>query len=168
MSIRTHVPAAGILIACALLLAGTAGFTTVDAERSVSVETVGDENAYMALVYDDTEQVGESDSATYLVVRNQFSEDVDATVSADVETDPGLSGSVEEFHDEPISVGTERELTAEFECQSADGSTKMATVTFDTRFEGTSVLARTDASRSVRVEVQCEQDDHGQNDSEGQ
>jgi hypothetical protein len=152
-----------MLIACVLVFAGTAGFTTVDAERAVSVETVGDENAYMALIYDDTKDIEESDTATYLTVRNQFSETVDATVAAEVETDNGLSVSIEELHNEEVGIGTERELTAEFECQSAGRSTKMATITFDSRFKGDSVLVETDASRTVRIEVQCEQDNSGGN-----
>jgi hypothetical protein len=161
MPTRKYVLATGLVAVCLLLATSTGGFSAAEAERGVSVSVVGDDDAYISLVYpDDAKHVESGDVVTYLTVRNQFTEPVDLTVSPEADTDGSelIVARLDDAVDERLDDGHERSLEARFDCPSNTGETERVTVSFDVTAAGDSVQAEADTSgelRTVDVAVAC-------------
>ncbi|WP_136690113.1 hypothetical protein [Halorhabdus amylolytica] len=143
----------------AVATVGSGGFSTTTADRSVTVDVVGDANAYMALEYDGTE-VNDGDEPTFLTVTNQFTQPVDVTVeysvTGNVEADPN-DGTLGDDEDTDLAIGESVDFS-EFTltCATNETGTRTATVTFDVTAEGTDVFAETTDSRQVTYSVDCQ------------
>ncbi|WP_276270690.1 hypothetical protein [Haloarcula litorea] len=135
------------LAAVLALAIGSGGYSSVSADRQVTVEVVGDEDAYMSLEYRET---GEVEEGSVLTVTNRFAETVDLTVwyrVEDQQTDPSESGTMESF--DGIGPGDSVILTC------ADIGDSEGIASFDVAAEGSSVSAQTTDSRTV--EIECEE-----------
>ncbi|WP_324663585.1 hypothetical protein [Haloarcula sediminis] len=145
------------LVAVVGLIAGTGGFTSAEADRSVAVEVVGDDDAYMALDYSDetiTVDEGESVDLSVVAVTNQFTEAVTLAVDYTVEEVSGLSTSGGSESTE-LGVGNETDISTTVTCD-APGEYHVS-VEFGVTADGDSVSAATSEDRSVEYAVTCEQ-----------
>ena len=77
------------LFVLATVITGTAGYSAIQAERSVAVTVADDEDAYLA-VENTNDSITNGSTSSVLRVTNQFGREVDLTVD-DIET----TGSVE-------------------------------------------------------------------------
>lgn len=133
----------GGLVAGGGALLGTGAFTTVEAERTVSIETAGDADAFLGLLVDDDYDVGDDgivaldlggDNAaegdgllldaltTYepmLVVQNNGSQNVDS-VEFEFESESG-PGIVDVGDVDGNEFGMEFDFHGEFEGENSDG-----------------------------------------------
>lgn len=144
----------------AVSVVGTGGFSTTSADRSVTVDVVGDENASMALEYPVDASAGTAPTTvTFLEVTNQFTQSVDVTVEPDVDTDADLDASVSSPGDPDFRPGESAAGTVQFTCGENASESESATVTFDVTADGDTVYAETAESRSVDYTVQCASDE---------
>jgi hypothetical protein len=135
------------------LAVGSGGFSSVEADRGVTVDVVGDENAYLALEYDDDATVeatvGDDVSLDIVSVKNQFTEDVNVTVDYGVDGASGLS--VTDSSDETeLGVGNTAEMSTTVTCDEKGEYT----VSFDATATGEGVSAETGDSRTAYT-VDC-------------
>ncbi|MBX0295306.1 hypothetical protein [Haloarcula nitratireducens] len=155
---RRRVALAVVAVAALAFAVGSGGFSSVTADRTASVEVVGDEDAYMALNYSDS-QVELSGSSeyddTFVTATNQFAQPVNFTIEYDVSTDEGLSASPasDTVTSQSVGVGNERDVTVQFNCTGS--GQQNATVEFGARAEGASVFAETTENRTVEYQVDC-------------
>ena len=142
------------LTAAATLAVSTTGFSSVSADRQVSVEVVGDENAYMSLRYaDTTEEADSGDSVAFVTVSNYFNQPVDLTVRYAVDSD-GVAEPTEHVdrHDD-VGVGESVDVSATVKC--SPGGTEQRIVSFDVSADGDSIYAETTSPRTVEYDVDC-------------
>jgi len=141
--------------ALAVSAVGTGGFSTTTADRGVTVDVVGDENAYMALEYKD-KTVSEG-THSLVTATNQFAQDVSFTISANVEqSHTNLSVSVNgDISDENISPGDSTDLDVTLDCTNNETADRSATVSFSATADGDGVFATTSERRSVTYTVEC-------------
>lgn len=100
------------------LTLGTGAFSSVTADRTVAVNVVGDEEAYLGLQRVNEGSVTVAGSTDVLQVRNLFANDLDLTVTVEdhtdldgVESDDELAGPDEvdlRAFDDPIGPGDEK------------------------------------------------------------
>ncbi|WP_276270692.1 hypothetical protein [Haloarcula litorea] len=151
---RSHL-AVALAVVAAVLVVGSGGFTAVSADRAVTVEVVGDANAYMALEYADTEVPTDGGATEFVTVRNQFAQPVDATVTYSVDAGSGLSvpdGEQTAARD-GLGVGDAATVSTTLTCTSP--GTHDATVSFHATADGEGVYAETTAPRTVEFAVDC-------------
>lgn len=141
--------------AMASLVVGSGGFTSAATDRGVTVDVVGDGDAYMALDYsNDTAEatVGETAALDVVTVRNQFTEAVDVTVNYTVSGADGVSTD-DGSESAPLGVGEETDVSTAVTCD--DPGEYTVTVAFDVTADGSGVLAGTSDERTVRYDVRC-------------
>jgi hypothetical protein len=157
--VRNALVALVVLVVAVGLSTGTGGFSSVSADRNVTVDVVGDEDAYMALEYPDgTVEVEADDSSTFLTATNQFTHPVDFTIEYEIVDEDGVS--VESDPGEKtvsnVTPGESFDVPVSYTCTApGDGS---ATVSFNASAVGTdnaSVVAETTDPRTVEYEVDC-------------
>lgn len=180
MKRRSVLASMGAFTASGSLVMGSGAFTSAEVERDVNVDVVGDENAFLGLVYDDIEAEEPPDSVatevgppravyeeTLVELRNQFSTDitVDDFVMAvetddDVEvdfsdspTDPGDTDCavVGDPDSEEIERGECAIVRVNVECPVVRTEEHSATVSFGVAVSGTGVSAETTTNREVVV-----------------
>ena len=128
-----HSRAILALFVVAALITGTTGYSTIQAERGVDVETAADGNAYLALEETGTAiENGTAGKAVYIT--NQFGTDVsvsvDVTASDSGITSQGLNRSDLAAGDTAAlevqcSTDTDQTLTVDVEAESTDISTEI-------------------------------------------
>lgn len=152
-----------LLLACALvsvvgLAVGAGGFTSAESDRGVSVEVVGDEDAYLALEYangtvDTT--VDETVALAVVTATNQFTEDVDVTVDYRVDAPAGVSASISDgSNTADLGVGEMTEVSTTVTCDQA--GQHEVTIEFDASATGDGVSADTSRPRTVDYTVDCD------------
>lgn len=175
MKRRTFVLGMGTAAVGGSALLGSGAFSRTESQRSVVVETVGDEDAYMRLVYEDELEFGCEGELT-LTLTNQFKETLDdVTITFEAETDDVTLGDPEvseasndddddgeeaESLDEggPVEVTTDleqgeaKEITVPITCNTAEESTTTVTFTVEGEGDETSVTVQ---DREVEVTCAC-------------
>jgi hypothetical protein len=181
MKRRSVLASMGAFTASGSLVMGSGAFTSAEAERDVDVDVVGDENAFLGLVYDDIEvedppdrvatEVGPPRAVyeeTLVELLNQFSTDItvdeftiEVETDDDVEVDFSDSPSDPEDSDcepagkpngEGVPKGECLAVRADIECPPVRTEGHSATVYFDVAVSGTGISAETTESREVEVE----------------
>lgn len=159
MGLTGRVALAAIVAVALSVAVGAGGFSAANADRSVTVDVVDDDDAYMALDYpSDARRLSVTDARTetVLTVRNQFTVTVDTTVEATVDSSDGLTVTLDEPTAEPIDPGESVPVEATFDCRT--NGTYAATISVDARVdgEGTSVSAETTSQRVVEFDpIEC-------------
>lgn len=178
MRLRTRIALASLVVAAMTVVVATGGFTATEADRTVSVTVVEDDDAYVGLVYenvsvDATDTRASSSEGTFTMtdenasmVTNQFPNEFEVTVDVEDEVD-GDPPDVEYALDDGASSGGvtgegdhatvppgERAIfDAEVECEAGDsGHPKSGTVevVYDVESDDSSVSAT--VTREVDVE----------------
>lgn len=147
------------LAAAVALAVGSGGFTSVQADRGVSVDIVGDDNAYMALDYPNGTverggAVNETVTLPVVNITNQFTEDVDITVEYTVsETSETSATGANGPTDLDLDVGDTEQVSTAVTCD--DTGEDSVTVEFDVTADGNGVYAETSEPRTVDYLVDC-------------
>lgn len=128
---------------------GSGGFTSVGADRGVTVDTVGDEDAYLGLEYEERYELDSGDSVTYLTVTNQFSVVVAVSVSVTGD-DATVNGTADPSHLDP---GGAVSFDASPTCEGHGEETRE--VEFNVEAVGDGVTAETDPARTTEFRVEC-------------
>lgn len=150
-----------VLVLCALVVVasfavGTGSYSAASVERDVTVDVVGDEDAYMSLVYpDDTVRLDGSDThkVTVVTVRNQFRQPMDFTVTVTAGNGPAVRSDATETTSVSAGIGESFDVPATIACQSP--GQHRTTVSFDVSAEGAGVTAETTTSRTVDYHLDC-------------
>ncbi|WP_324756461.1 hypothetical protein [Haloarcula montana] len=144
------------LAAAAMLTVSAQGFSSVSADRQVSVDVVGDEDAYMSLRYEDISLNADSHETVeieFLGVSNHFNQPINFTVRYAVGSD-GVDGPSREVEThEDVDIGESFDVSTTAECTPSD--TIERTVSFDVQANGGSVFAETTSPRTVAYTVTC-------------
>lgn len=139
------------LFALAALIAGTAGYTTIQAERSVDVAVADEGEAFLAVeAVSPTPEIRNGSAGTAFVVTNQLGRQVDLTVRESyADGSVGLGAVADGGRETTIGDGNSNDVTAR------------CTGTTDGTLEVTVRAESDDGEISVRIvrstEVDCEQ-----------
>jgi hypothetical protein len=147
MKRRTFVLGMGTAAAGGSVLLGSGAFSGVEPERTVTIETVGDEDAYLRLVYPEI-TVECAVTITLVTITNHSKEPLTNFEVDDVSVDGATIENIQT--PDTLDVGESGSVTADAEC---DG-TGTATVTFTVEATGseTSVIAK---NRSNDINCNC-------------
>lgn len=148
-----------VAVAAVALVTGTGGYSSVNAERGVSVDVVGDGDAYLTLEYSETAELSGTDAyeVTFLTIRNRFTVDADLDATAlPSSTSDGLdvtytSGS--RSVDTRLAPGEAVDFAAELTCASA--GEQNVTFTIDAKADGPGVSVNTTEERTASFDVRC-------------
>ncbi|RKS82740.1 hypothetical protein BDK61_2055 [Haloarcula quadrata] len=147
-----------VLVASAGLGMGSGGFSSVDADRAVTVDVVGDESAYMSLDYSN-ETVDPTDGTKeveFVTVANHFAEVVDFRIYFTVTGGLTADSSSNPIIEKNVGVGENIDGTVTLECDSSDSTYSTAIIDFNVVADGDGVWAETTAKRTVEYEADCE------------
>ena len=152
-----------VLILCAVAViasfaVGTGSYSAASVERDVAVDVVGDEDAYMSLVYpDDTVRLDGSDATkvTAVTVRNQFRQRVDFDVTLTVTASDGLTVRSDWTGKTSVSasIGEAFDIPATIACQLP--GQHRATFSFNVTATSAGVSAETTTPRTAEYLVDC-------------
>jgi len=152
-----------VLVLCATVIiasfaVGTGSYSAASVERDVTVDVVGDEDAYMSMLYsDDTVRLGGSDAheVTVVTIRNRFRQPIDFAVTVTVTASDGLTIQSDAMETTSLSagIGESFDVPATVACQSP--GQHRATVSFDVTATGAGVTAETTTPRTVDYLVTC-------------
>lgn len=148
-----------VLVTSAGLGMGSSGFSSVSADRAVTVDVVSDEDAYMSLKYSN-ETVDANETINFVTVSNHFAEDVSVTIQFTVDTTDELTvSSSSDITEENVDTGKNIEGTVTLDCDS-DSPSQNATINFGVMADsnGDGVSAETTAERTVEYHVICHED----------
>ncbi|WP_138005342.1 hypothetical protein [Halalkalirubrum salinum] len=149
MTTRLRVAAFALsTIAILLVVSGTGGYSTAAADRSVDIDVVSDENAFLGI----ERNVVEVDNATVevLTVRNQFP--VEMTVNIDTEQTENESFDVEIEADEfTLAPGETREIEPTVNCNDTSAGTTANNTEVTIDISGTAPGSNVELLRSVEV-----------------
>ena len=180
MRFTTRIGLALLVVASMGIVVGSSGFSSTEADRSVSVTVVEDGSAYVGLDYDETvtaikqgnvsgpNQNATSFNATHegaAVVKNRFTEDITITVSVFEEGEPGIeykhaNGS---GNDAYIPVGEDAVFDAEVSCSKEKSDYPSRNVTVEYQAEGPTVAATIE--REITVKCKNKGDSNSGNSS---
>lgn len=170
MRFATRIGLALLVVASMGVVVGSSGFSSTEADRSVSVTIVEDESAYVGLDYDpnvtavmrgNTSESGQdatSFNATHesaAVVENRFTEDITITVTVlDEEGEPGIEFENEDGggNDAEIPVGEDAVFDAVISCSGKPPDYPSRNVTVEYHAEGPTVTATIEREITVRCE----------------
>ena len=149
-----------VLVASVGMGMGSGGFSSVDADRAVTVDVVGDESAYMSLDYSNetVEPIDGTKEVEFVTVANHFAEVVDFTIDFTIETTGRLTveSSSNSVVQKNVGTGENIDGTVTLECGPSGSSSSTAIIDFDVTADGGGVSAKTTAERTVKYEVDCE------------
>lgn len=149
-----------VLVASAGMGIGSGGFSSVGADRAVTVDVVGDESAYMSLDYSNetVEPTDGTKEVEFVTVANHFAEVVDFRIDFTIETTGGLTveSSSNPIIQENVGIGDNIDGTVTLECDPSGSPSSTAIIDFDVMADGDGVSAETTAKRTVEYEVDCE------------
>ncbi|QLD86561.1 hypothetical protein HWV23_12755 [Natronomonas halophila] len=163
MKRRSVLASMGAFTASGSLVIGSNGFTSAEVERDVSVDVVGDEDAFLGLLYEDFAVEEPPNDVEPTTLRSDYEErlvellnqfGVALTVDEfeiDVETDDGVEAELSHVPD-ILDIGESGDVLVDIECSSVRLETETATVYFDVAVSGTGVSIETTESRDIRVE----------------
>lgn len=146
---RRRVLALSALVAATAIAVGSAGFTSAGADRSVSVTTATDENAYLSLdtATESEAEADDGDTIALVTVKNQFSEEVDVTITEVTADRNNLAVSVSE-QPGTLAIGDSEPVKVHLDCASAQ-SQVTATISFHVEADGDGVAVDTTEPRTV-------------------
>jgi hypothetical protein len=163
MKRRNVLASMGAFTASGSLVIGSNGFTSTEVERDVDIDVVGDEDAFLGLIYEDFEVEEPPNNVEPTTLRADYEErlvellnqvGVALTVDEfeiDVETDDGVEAELSHVPD-TLGIGESGDVLVDIECSSVRLETETAIVSFDVAVSGTGVSIETTESRDVRVE----------------
>jgi len=159
MRVRQIVLVAVFVAVVPTMLVGTGSFSSVTADRGVSVDTVGDSEAYMSLQYsEDAIELRGADQypdEPFLTIGNNFGTHVEASlVSVDVTASNGVSVEPEPVNNVLVGSGEEFDVSADVTCLST--GVYSPSISFDVVVDGSAVSAETTEEREVTFDVRCE------------
>ncbi len=131
------------------LVLGSGAYSQVNARRDVSIETVGDDDAYLRLQYNDDIDFECETVETILWVTNQLKAPIDELGFDVVGTDPEIAVEVVDTTDS-IAVGETGEIVAELTCVGGEGD---RTVNFEIEVRGEDLGV--DAHRTDEIALSC-------------
>lgn len=166
----------GAFTASGSLVIGSNAFSSAEVERNVNVDVVGDEDAFLGLVYDDIDIEEPPDSVrfgkgvyeeTLVELRNQFSTDItvddfiievksDDDVEVEFSDDPSAPDDTDcavvgDPEDEEVGRGKCTIVRVDVECPLVRAEPRSATVSFGVAVSGTGVSAETATNREVVI-----------------
>lgn len=132
-------------------LLASGAFSEAESQRKVTVETVGDEDAYLQLVYEDR-TVNCQDTVTLVELTNQLTTeitniDVEYDSSADVPSISNLQVP------ESLAVGESGDVTVDVECSESSDAETTVTFTVQVTGNGLDLVAQ---DRTVDISCECE------------
>jgi hypothetical protein len=176
MKRRNVLASMGAFTASGSLVVGSSGFTSTEVERDVDIDVVGDEDAFLGLVYDDIETEEPPDTVrlgkgvyeeTLVELRNQLGTDItvdefvmevesDDHVDVEFSEDPDDPGNTDcAVVGDPNGVDIERGECAlvrvDVGCQLVRAEERSATVSFGVAVSGTGVSVETTRNREVVI-----------------
>jgi len=140
-------------------LLASGAFSEAESQRKVTVETVGDEDAYLKLVYED-QSVNCQETVTLVELTNQLTTeitdiDVEYDSSADVPSISNLQVP------ETLPVGESGDVTVAVECAPSSDAETTVTFTVEVTGDRLDLVAQ---DRTVDISCECE---HEQSSSAG-
>ena len=133
-------------------LLGSGSFSDVASQRTVEVEVVGDENAYLTLQYSDS-SFECSEEVTVVTITNHTLEEIDNIVVDDSVTGTEITLSNLSVSTETLGIGDSATVTAD--AQATSGTQTTETLTFDV--ETTGLESSIEAiGRSVDITADCQ------------
>ncbi|WP_439027431.1 hypothetical protein [Haloarchaeobius sp. DT45] len=145
------------LAAAVALTSGTTGFSAVEADRSVQVSVVGDDEALVGYATPESLAVEDGDRVTLLEVENRLGAPLHH-VAVEVATGGGVTVAVDS-RPGAVGVGQVRRVTAEVTCEEAAS----ATVVVDVEVESHDLAAAIEGDEAERsFTVDCEPGDSAQ------
>ena len=156
MKRRTFVIGAGTATVGSSLLVGSSAFTDIEAQRDFTVEIVGDEDAYLRLVYSDV-TIECEETVTLVEIGNQLKSpiNIEAVDLADTD-DEDIEVDNVQFVDgvDTLDVGDSVEVTVDASCTSPEEVTR--TVPFDVQVEGDDVSVLANGMDGREIEITCD------------
>lgn len=151
MNRRSFLAGVGAMTVGGSALLASGAYSRAESQRAVTIETVGDDDAYLRLIYADADVDCEG-QVTLVELTNQFKDVItDVTVTYASSNDDVTVGSVTE--PQTLRVGESSEvLLREVDCTSPEPVT--TTVTFDIQIEGPDLDA-TVKGRSIEITCSC-------------
>jgi len=153
---------------------GSGAFSRVESQREARVDVVGDEDAYLGLVYDETVAF-DCEGMVELAVENQTKEVLGEEVTVDFDTGDGITitgievrgEDAEQFEadegntrvelqdDGAFGIGRRVTIELTVECDSGFDGTSDLTFGIEATGDGTNILVDDDHPRSVEVDCDC-------------
>lgn len=154
MNRRAFVVGMGTAAVGGSTLLASGAFSRVESQRNVTIEVVGDDDAYLRLVYADR-SVDCEGTVVLVELTNQLKETIQNVTIQNVTVDHGDVV----VHEPPmvpsrLDVGESGEVWIEVECDPGTDAT--STVSFDVVVEGTEHTV-TAHGRTIEVECECAQ-----------
>ncbi|MFC6813510.1 hypothetical protein ACFQGT_19605 [Natrialbaceae archaeon GCM10025810] len=160
--------AIGCLLVGAMLLAGPAfGFSTIAADRGISVEAVENENALLGLVETDSPDIEQHETETEIVtLENNFGSTITALdVTVDIDTDD-LSWQGDSF---PSELSEDESASIIVECTKESRNaygTALVDVTVDRAVADNNIIVEGPTVSDIQVQYDCRPG--GGNNKEGE
>lgn len=151
MNRRTFVAGLGTATLGGSALLASGSYSRVESQRAVTIETVGDEDAYLRLVYQDSEIEDCERQITLVELTNQFKEPLD-DIEVDFETTNENITFEELDAPEELGVGEAAVVTLDASCTSDEPVTTTVTFTIEAEGEETSVTVQ---DRTIEVTCEC-------------
>ncbi|PSP91277.1 hypothetical protein BRC87_03600 [Halobacteriales archaeon QS_4_66_20] len=151
MNRRTFLLGSAATLTGSGLLVGARGYSRVESQREVAVDVVGDEDAYLGIVYPESVEFG-CETTVEIGLRNQTKipldrVDVDARVRGDGVTVDGVDVP------DSIELGEEEVVDVTLSCDGAAGSEP--TLAFDVSVAGEDTSIETERSRVIELDCEC-------------
>lgn len=147
-----------VLAGAAVLMSGSLGFSSVDADRGISAEVVDDSDAYVGYTTYGTVSIEESGTETVLTVRNRYTQKFNSVEITDAVVDKGGDDIVVEFPDSTatdVGIGDHHDFSAEISCQTAEEAVD-ATVSLTVDVVADDAEAKIEGATTQRqFEVEC-------------
>ena len=148
MKRRNFVAAMGTAGIGGSAIVGSGAFSRVESKRQVKIETVGDDEAYLRLVYNDGIEFDCAEEVTLLWVTNQLKSDI-TDVTFDVVGNENVTVTDVQVPDS-LEVGEKGEIVANLQCDE-DGQHP---VNFDIEVQGEDLEVT--AHRTDVITIYCE------------
>lgn len=160
MNRRAFIFGTTAFVSGSIILGATSAFSTSETERDVTIDVVGDEDAFMQLVYSDIDLQDEEEppynSVTLVTLGNQFQTPIEV-VAFDIETTSDNVSITDLSIPNTLGVGEQHAVTGTIHCD--DSGTGETTVRFDTAVRGDATYAETTESREFDLALACPPDD---------
>lgn len=132
-------------------LLGSGSFSDVASQRTVEVEVVGDDNAYLTLQYSDI-SFECSEEVTVVTITNHTLEEIDNIVVDISVTGTEITLSNPSVSTEPLGIGDSATVTADAQADSGTQTTEAVTFDVETTGLESSIEA---IDRSVDITADC-------------
>lgn len=151
MKRRRFILSTGVAASGAGLLVGSGAFSRVESQRNVTIEVVGDDDAYLRLIYEDAEVICEEE-IVLVTIQNQLKHAFEIVdISLDFDEDHLIIG--EPAFPDSLDVGETGEVKVLVACTNADEFT--STLSFDIHVDDPDLGGVLAQSRSIEVTCFC-------------